>query len=734
MRNYIILNGTNSNTINGLLIQSLAPISKPLMRTEIEQIDGRDGDIITPLGFSAYDKQITVGLYGDFDINAIIAFFNSEGTVTFSNEPDKYYNYQIYDQIDFERLVRYRTATVTFHVQPFKFGTTGETQTLDAGDPVTGEGSNIVLEGTGEAPFNKLDPKGNAEQETLRGVNLIQSRQASGSANGITWTLNSDGSVRVSGTATANQTISFGSVSMVQGQTYTLSGCPSGGAVGKYMLYTNVVDPQFIDTGSGATHTVSTNATAQIYFIVYSGRTVDGTIYPQLEIGSTATSYEPYCGGVPSPNPDYPQEIKTVSGAQTVKITGKNLANLPQDSSLPIATQPYTILDFGEDRTITEGALTLFLTDAKYAQNTAALVDFRKDDGTHQYRTAPQFTGVLGTTGALPPNTVVSGAYSNKVQNLTFRKINIYLGSGYGAWTQGTANIQFEFGSATSFEPYQGQSYDIDLGSLELAKIGTYQDYIWNDDGTWKIHKAINKITLDGTENWALGSMFYCTSAIYSTAQSIIPTDGNIKSDYFTYSGGATNDPSIDIVNGYIIRIKDTSKATVSDLTTWLSTHNTTVYYALATPTDTEITDSELLAQLEALAEAHSYKNRTHITAIATGTNLPHIIEVEANGDASGTITNAGNIYSKPKLTVYGSGNIGIYLNGVQMFQVALGSDDYITIDTNLMEAYKDNLQTLMNRQVIGDYDNFKLPVGESTISFSGTVTKCIVENYSRWL
>ena len=48
--NYIILNGVNSNTITGLLIQELPPISKPLMRTQIDQIDGRDGDIVTKLG------------------------------------------------------------------------------------------------------------------------------------------------------------------------------------------------------------------------------------------------------------------------------------------------------------------------------------------------------------------------------------------------------------------------------------------------------------------------------------------------------------------------------------------------------------------------------------------------------------------------------------------------------------------------------------------------------------
>ena len=108
-------------TIKGLLISSLPPISKPLMRTQVEEIDGRDGDIVTPLGYAAYDKEVSIGLYGDFDINRVISFFASSGKVIFSNEPDKYYNYTITQQIDFERLLRFRTATVTFHVQPFKY-------------------------------------------------------------------------------------------------------------------------------------------------------------------------------------------------------------------------------------------------------------------------------------------------------------------------------------------------------------------------------------------------------------------------------------------------------------------------------------------------------------------------------------------------------------------------------------------------------------------------------------
>lgn len=119
--NFIELNGVRSNYVKGLIIQELPPITKPGMRTTKEEIDGRDGDIITKLGYSAYDKEMTIGLYGDYDIDDVIRFFDSEGEVVFSNEPDKYYIYQILDQIDYERLIRFRTAKIKMHVQPFKY-------------------------------------------------------------------------------------------------------------------------------------------------------------------------------------------------------------------------------------------------------------------------------------------------------------------------------------------------------------------------------------------------------------------------------------------------------------------------------------------------------------------------------------------------------------------------------------------------------------------------------------
>lgn len=136
-RNYVIINNVNSTTINGLYIKDLPPITKPLMRNTKEEIDGRDGDIITRLGYSAYDKEMTIGLAGDYDINEVISFFNPEpsslNTVippyvmfVFSNEPNKQYWGQILDQIDYNALLKFKTATVKIHCQPFKYSATSD--------------------------------------------------------------------------------------------------------------------------------------------------------------------------------------------------------------------------------------------------------------------------------------------------------------------------------------------------------------------------------------------------------------------------------------------------------------------------------------------------------------------------------------------------------------------------------------------------------------------------------
>ena len=118
--NTIFWKGVFSTTIDGLLISELPPISKPPLRVKETTIDGRDGSIIEELGYSSYDKTITIGLRGNFNINKVIKYFTGEGEIIFSNEPDKVYTAKIVDQIDYNRLLRFRQAVVKFRVQPFK--------------------------------------------------------------------------------------------------------------------------------------------------------------------------------------------------------------------------------------------------------------------------------------------------------------------------------------------------------------------------------------------------------------------------------------------------------------------------------------------------------------------------------------------------------------------------------------------------------------------------------------
>lgn len=193
MINYIELNGEKSTNVKGLIIQSLPPITKPKMRTSNATIDGRDGDVVTKLGYSAYDKEVGIGLHGDFDIDDAIAFFDSEGDVVFGNEPDKYYRYQILDQIDFDRLVRFRTAKVKMHVQPFKH---------------------------------------DAVDRTFDIVNqFLHVQDSTDTKFGITVT-SSNGSIRVSGEATSDVDMEVPIESMSLSGSYTLTASASGTAAG----------------------------------------------------------------------------------------------------------------------------------------------------------------------------------------------------------------------------------------------------------------------------------------------------------------------------------------------------------------------------------------------------------------------------------------------------------------------------------------------------------------------
>lgn len=747
MRNYITLNGKNSNEINGLLIQELPPISKPQIRTEVEEIDGRDGDIVTKLGFAAYDKEFTVGLYKDFDINAIIAYFNSEGTVVFSNEPDKYYNYQIIDQIDFERLVRYRTATVRMHCQPFKYSNTEGARTLGNKGTASGEGSFITLDNTPEAQFSKIDPKGNATQTTYSGKNLANYLDVVKATNDTTLTFVDNGFRQITTSSGLGSKLQI--TGLTPSTTYAVSwnlAVASGTANKVVRVFEgtsqSVIYATYNPVPTGATHLIfTTGASAtsvNIWFyngIPSAGDTTWTNI--MLEKGNTATAYEPYVGGTSAPNPSFPQPTSVVTGENVVKIEGKNLFDYASASDTAnTIVSSYRIFEIDGLK-----------PGVRYTMSNMSFT--APISGVYIY-----FWGIPrypGTPGAVITD---GGQYNNSKRYDANSEGKIYLAiypSDETTWNNSIKyfeNAMLVEGTETpAYEPYHGQSYPISLGENYLARIPNtdYEDKPVKVDGTWYIRRMVGKVVLDGTENWlARGTQYTGYLGVYTTSKQFGMTSNFLDPSYFMCDHFKSGDGTYNATYGQNISstqyaiyatIDSSITADATAFKTWLASNPTTVYYALAEPVDEEITNETLISQLEALYnQAHAYKDRTHVTAIAQSGNAPHIIEAEVQRSSDGNITNNGNIASKPTLTIYGSGNIGVSLNGYQVFEITLGDEEYITIDTAAMEAYKDTLDNLKNRLVNGDYSKFALRPGSNMIEFSGTVSKCVISKYSRWL
>ena len=239
--NYIVLNGVKSTSVKGLLIDELPPISKPKIRTEKEEIDGRDGDIVTKLGYSAYDKELTIGLYGDYNVDDAIQYFNSEGEVVFSNEPDKYYNYQIIDDIDFERLIRFRKAKIKLHVQPFKYDAVNRelsqsnqminfknwSSSASGVSINSSDDGTITINGTSESAVEFYVP---IEAMILSAGNYILSADVSGSVDGS--------AVRLIADSPSNANTFGGAyISMKNDKSIQLSSYDSGGKKYNYLWF-----------------------------------------------------------------------------------------------------------------------------------------------------------------------------------------------------------------------------------------------------------------------------------------------------------------------------------------------------------------------------------------------------------------------------------------------------------------------------------------------------------------
>lgn len=167
---------------------------------------------------------------------------------------------------------------------------------------------------------------GNSNQNQTKGKNLLKYPyiETTKTSLGITFTDNKDGSINVSGTGT--ETAYYNLYSNIDGKRLTL-------ASGTYKLVAKGRSKCNVFTNNGVnsvknegTFTITDGHNDVWCFIeAPKGLALNETIYPMIQLASsTNESYEPYTGGKPSPNPDYPQKIKRVVNP-VVKVCGKNL-------------------------------------------------------------------------------------------------------------------------------------------------------------------------------------------------------------------------------------------------------------------------------------------------------------------------------------------------------------------------------------------------------------------------
>jgi predicted phage tail component-like protein len=111
----------------GIIVENLPPIVKPPKRYNLTEPEGSEKAIVETLGYKSYEKTIPVG-FKNADLGQIMDWLEGAGKLVLSNEHDKYYDAFILNQIDYERIIRYHKANITFLVQPYKHAT-GEEET-----------------------------------------------------------------------------------------------------------------------------------------------------------------------------------------------------------------------------------------------------------------------------------------------------------------------------------------------------------------------------------------------------------------------------------------------------------------------------------------------------------------------------------------------------------------------------------------------------------------------------
>ena len=177
---------------------------------------------------------------------------------------------------------------------------------------------SLTVNDSETAPIESVEAYGNIEQFSTTGAQMLDIPSLSTKNYlGVIFTPKPDGTVIATGTSTGVSYIDLRSLEPLPLGNYYISGCPVGGGSNGYQIkvYT-LKDGLFTvlgaDNGNGFAFTVSDDNAIVIRIILRAGTSGPLTFKPMLSAGASAKPWEPYTGGKPSPNPEFPQDIKGV--------------------------------------------------------------------------------------------------------------------------------------------------------------------------------------------------------------------------------------------------------------------------------------------------------------------------------------------------------------------------------------------------------------------------------------
>lgn len=443
----------------------------------------------------------------------------------------------------------------------------------------------------GSASNNGIDVAeidGAYSQETTNGKNLLNITSTGGTNNGITYTINDDKSVTLNGATTDAVSQLILNIMTIPNGTYCLNGTNTANVFMR--IWSETQQKEIYKSVNSASFEITNNDVCQIQIYIHRGVTCNNVIiYPQLELGSTATSYEPYTGGVASPNPEYPQEPKFVGdyNEDTQKYdidfmtSGKNLFDYTKSTESCYLNADGTLATTASYKT---SDFIPVIGGKTYCISKRGTVRSKFYNSSKEVLNDNWATSTDAATTIIIPDEVSYFRFSYCIN---------------GDYKVDEATLQLELGSVeTSYEPFTGfETTTVELNQPLRELPNGVKDTIENGVVT----RRVGEITFDGSsdESWNFDTTYKYAAIDINGVTGYNIGVKNILCDklYVLNSNGSISDSTNGIRYGssnnnnkvLYVRIDDTITS-VSEFKTWLQSNPITVWYELATPTTEQIT------------------------------------------------------------------------------------------------------------------------------------------------